>query len=142
MTYRFGLASCALACVAVVASGATAAPGDAPPQSTAVAPAPPRPVSFPEWAERPNAYDVGRVYPRAAQSARMSGSAEIGCKVLATGRLTECQVLAEQPAGWDFGAAALKLSERFRMKPTTRDGAPTAGGSVRIPIRFQMVMQQ
>lgn len=140
MNHQFGLAACALAWVAI-SSGTMAAPGDPPVQSTADAPTAPRPVNFPEWAERPNGYDIARVYPRDAERTRMGGTAELGCKVLASGRLGECQVLAEQPAGWDFGAAALKLSPRFRMKPTTRDGAPTAGGSVRIPIRFQIMTQ-
>ena len=37
----------------------------------------------------------------------------------------------------EFGDAALKLSKLFKMRPQSKDGAPTNGGVVRIPIRFE-----
>ena len=54
------------------------------------------------------------------------------------GLLIHCKVLAEDPRGAGFGEAALKLSERFKMKPMSRDGQPVAGGVVRIPIKFRI----
>jgi protein TonB len=47
-------------------------------------------------------------------------------------------VLSEDPADQGFGDAAIKLSKLFKMRPQTKDGAPTNGGTVRIPIRFQI----
>jgi len=47
-------------------------------------------------------------------------------------------VVSEDPGDQDFGSAALRMSKLFKMKPMTRDGAPVAGGQVRIPIRFQL----
>jgi protein TonB len=66
----------------------------------------------------------------------VSGRAEISCTVLATGKLTNCSVLSEDPPDQQFGDAAMKLSKLFKMRPQTKDGAPTSGGTVRIPIRF------
>ena len=37
-----------------------------------------------------------------------------------------------------FGEATLRMSKLFRMRPKTQDGAPVEGGSVRIPIRFNL----
>ena len=68
----------------------------------------------------------------------VSGRAEISCTVLANGKLSDCSVVSEDPADQQFGDAALKLSKLFKMRPQTKDGAPTSGGTVRIPIRFQI----
>lgn len=102
------------------------------------APAPrPAPVlAQPDWITKPNAADVADVYPPAAMKAGLSGAATLGCKVSAEGRLSDCKVEREAPAEAGFGAAALKLSERFQMKPLSRDGQPVSGGVVRIPFRF------
>jgi protein TonB len=122
---------------AAAAGAPTSAQGaserDVPPE-----PAAPRVVTTPDWAAIPNGEDFARYYPYGAQKAHLSGYARIGCQVMATGQLTECKVLAEDPADWDFGAAALKLSQLFKMRPTTRDGASVAGATVRIPIRFEI----
>ena len=42
----------------------------------------------------------------------------------------------ESPVDAGFGPAALDLTDRFRMDAVGRDGQPTAGGEVRIPIIF------
>jgi protein TonB len=98
--------------------------------------APTHVISMPDWAATPVGADLAAAYPPAALAARIGGEAEIACVTTAEGFLTDCAVLAEQPAGAGFGAAAVTLAGKFRMKPITRDGAPVAGGQVRIPIRF------
>lgn len=66
------------------------------------------------------------------------GRATISCTVTAKGTLESCEVQAEEPADMGFGEAALRMSKLFRMRPKTQDGAPVEGGSVRIPIRFNL----
>jgi protein TonB len=113
-------------------------PAPPPPVVASPAPPPPRPtvITAPDWASRPSADDVSRYYPDRAQRLSVSGKAEISCGVLANGKLTNCTIVSEDPPDQQFGDAALKLSKLFKMRPQSKDGVPTSGGTVRIPIRF------
>jgi protein TonB len=90
----------------------------------------------PEW-RRATGDDVARVYPSSARRRGVQGIAMIACRVTAEGEMADCQVEQEAPEGEGFGEAALKLMPRFRMRPQTADGAPVAGGLVRLPIQFR-----
>ncbi|MBC7769707.1 MAG: TonB family protein [Phycisphaerales bacterium] len=92
-------------------------------------------VTNPYWAERPTARDFERHYPREALRRGVSGAAMLECIVNADGSLV-CYVDEETPEGHGFGQAALRIAESFRIAPATRDGVPTSGGRVRVPIRF------
>jgi protein TonB len=87
------------------------------------------------WLERPNAEDFALYYPEAAVDRGQGGRVTLDCVVAAHGRIA-CRVTSEDPPGWGFGEAALRISMHFRMAPATRDGRPTSGGRVRVPIRF------
>ena len=93
-------------------------------------------ITQPDWAQRPSGDDVARYYPERALRMGTGGHAQISCEVLASGKLTGCSVSSEDPSDQGFGDAALKLSKLFKMWPLTKDGAPTSGGTVRIPISF------
>ncbi len=60
------------------------------------------------------------------------------CSVTAQGSLTGCRIVSEDPSGQGFGAASLRMVNLFRMRPQTRDGTPVDGGSVTIPIRWNL----
>lgn len=66
------------------------------------------------------------------------GKAMIKCTVAANGTVTNCSVVSEEPDGLGFGAAALRLSKLFKMKPKTSDGQSVEGGEVSIPLTFKL----
>jgi protein TonB len=47
-------------------------------------------------------------------------------------------VISEDPTGWGFGEAALRISRNFRAAAQTNDGRPTSGGRTRVPISFRL----
>lgn len=95
-------------------------------------------VTNPDWLMRPRAEDMSRVYPALAQTLDLEGRATITCDIDDLGALLNCKVQLEGPPGLGFGQAALALSPLFKMSPKQVDGAPVAGGTVRIPIRFSL----
>jgi len=104
----------------------------------AAKPAAPLLITQPDWTRKPTGDDLKRYYPAEAMKAGAEGSAVIDCGVARDGRLRNCAIHAEKPARYRFGEAALKMTPLFQMQPTRVNGKPTAGGHVRIPIRFKL----
>ena len=112
------------------------------PQAAAAPNAPPagvQPVgeiTDPIWSATPAARALMSAYPDAAQRREKIGVAVVKCTAKADGALEACQLACEQPAGWGFGAAAVRLSYLYRLKPTLADGRSVAGGTVTVPFNF------
>ena len=99
---------------------------------------PARLIVDPKWLSQPSAEEMSRFYPDRAIDLDLSGQATLFCSVVASGKLTDCRVVSETPAGAKFGDAALKLANFFRMSPRTIDGQPVDGGLTRITIAFRL----
>ena len=109
-------------------------------------PRPPRPITSPIWIAKPTGADLVRLYPAQAVKQGVTARVVLTCRVDASGRLQRCEtgdvaVTGENlPVGpnadMGFRAATLQLSGLFQMAPKTRDGVPTAGRSIRIPVRY------
>lgn len=82
----------------------------------------------------PNSTQMEQAYPR--RTGLPDGRAEMLCSLTAAGRLARCVVSEEDPRGYGFGAAALKLARYFAFTVRATDGRPVAGRCVRIPIRW------
>jgi TonB family protein len=91
----------------------------------------------PDWVRRPTGADVANAYPERAHRQGVSGDAVIGCKVGADGGVHDCKVLVEQPTGWAFGNAALRLAPFFRLRPGSWTPSPDQP-DLRIPVRFRI----
>jgi TonB family protein len=68
------------------------------------------------FAKVPTGQEFMRYYPQRAMTAGLEGRATLDCVVGDDGLLSGCTVLSEDPKGWEFGDAALKMSAFFRMK--------------------------
>lgn len=64
------------------------------------------------------------------------GLVRLRCDAQADGRLTECKIVSEQPAGQGFGEAALRGAGRARVETDVLRGA--AGPEVEFNIRFRL----
>lgn len=101
-------------------------------------PAPPvQVITNPQWIRRPGGADLERWYPRRAKESGIEGRANLDCIVDESGRLS-CAVVSEEPANMGFGEAAVRMARAYQMRPLTVNGEPTAGGRVRLPIRFRL----
>lgn len=87
-------------------------------------------ITSPRWIVRPR--NLARYYPARALDRGMTGQALLDCRVSTQGALA-CAVVSETPAGWGFGAAALRIAAEHRMAPAMRDGVAVEG-------RYRMIV--
>jgi TonB family protein len=87
------------------------------------------------WHREPSAQDFAAKYPAAAKQAGLGGAAAIRCRAKSDGNLAGCVVVAEEPKGQGFGAAALGLAPLYQLTAPAA-GQSIEGAVVTIPIRF------
>lgn len=75
-------------------------------------------------------------YPADALRRKVPGHVLMKCDAEASGLLSNCTVLTEDPPGEGFGDAALKASQLFRVKPLIVDGKPVRGAAIQVPLSF------
>lgn len=94
------------------------------------------PVGKPAWAVIPTDAQFSEVFA----PLKFTGTARttLSCIVQPGGYLNDCRVASESPAGSGIGAAALKLSSAFRLSTWTASGLPVVGGSVSVPVRYDV----
>ena len=96
-----------------------------------------RKITMPRWTRTLTAEGMVLAYPQAAVKAGVNtGLGVIACVVNIKGALTDCQVRREDPAGLDFGAAAIEAAKLMTMNPWSKEGEPLDGLPIILPIRF------
>jgi TonB family protein len=94
-------------------------------------------IGRPKWLALPAVNDLAAVMPAAAREAGVyKARVMMNCDVGSGGAVVDCVVENEAPGELGYGAAAVSLSQYFRLAVWTDEGLPTVGGSVRIPLRF------
>lgn len=77
-------------------------------------------IANPTWVRQPSA-----AYPGLAMRAGVDeGAVSLTCVVEVSGRLADCRVVSEIPAGYGFGRSAIRGASRARVTPRTIDGVP------------------
>ncbi|HEY8572639.1 TonB family protein [Phenylobacterium sp.] len=89
-------------------------------------------LSSSRFKETPSPYEGALAFPATAAANGISGRAVLRCRVNAVGRLADCSVKDETPAGYGFGKAALSLRSKFRMRPVEKGADPW----VDVPLNF------
>ena len=82
----------------------------------------------------------GPYYPARAAQGRLNGSVTLECRAAASGALTDCAVMAEEPKGENFADAALMMARRawLTVAPRLVDGQPVDGERVLVSVPFQV----
>jgi len=89
---------------------------------------PPAPIHAPDWRIMPSAETLAGYYPDYAARNAISGAATAQCTVGPSGDLLGCWLASETPPDAFLGTTTLTLTTLVQLKPTTKDGSPTAGG--------------
>jgi len=91
-------------------------------------------VGKPNWAAIPSADMIRAAFKDIKGAATIR--AMLSCVVQPGGALAGCTVASQEPAG--AGAAALTLVPTFRVTTWTTEGLPVVGGTIRIPLRYEL----
>lgn len=97
----------------------------------------PPPLTEVVYSQAPGRREVIAIYPPHAWNHHLSGWATMNCAVDGDGRLKDCRIKSEDPAGQGFAAAALKLAPKYRVAPA-HPGETIAGGRIEVPVQFLM----
>lgn len=96
-------------------------------------------IGRPEWTALPAVEDFAGVIPPAARRAGIyKARVVMTCAVVTGGGLDGCVSQSEDPPGLGYADAALKLARAFRMEVWTAEGLPVVGGTIRLPLRFDL----
>lgn len=96
-------------------------------------------IGRPRWVAVPAINDLAAVVPGKAKAAKVfKARVVMTCNVVAEGKVEGCAVQSQDPVGLDYDKAAMSLSPYFRLAVWTDEGLPTVGGTVTIPLRFDL----
>ena len=90
-------------------------------------------LTEPVWARAPSFADMAAAWPVSAGDSA-DGNVTLRCRVTASGGLKDCRQLAQGPG--DFGAAAMRLTDRFQLMIGTEDAFKVRDGLVNVRFHF------
>ena len=96
-------------------------------------------IGRPQWVQIPRVTDIEAVLPPQAKKAGVfQARVVMTCRVVEDGKVEGCKTETQEPDGLGFGQAAEQLAPYFKLSVWTEEGLPTVGGSIRIPVRFDL----
>lgn len=96
-------------------------------------------IGRPQWTALPKAQDLIDAFPKDALKVGVrKGRVVMHCTIGPAGELAGCEVSSEDPPGYGLGKATVGLAGTFRLSLWSSEGLPTIGGTVNIPIRFDL----
>jgi TonB family protein len=91
-----------------------------------------------QWVKTPSAHLDESRWPVRALRLERDGVAVLKCAYDELGVLKDCRILRDSDPSIGFGAAALRMVRRFKLKPTLSDGSPLKPGEITFPVPFLM----
>lgn len=85
------------------------------------------------WSKKPATSEIFAHYPQAAFDERLSGVALLECAATAEGKLADCTVVEEEPAGKGFAAASLAVIDLYEIGPRNRITPDMVGKKMKVP---------
>lgn len=85
---------------------------------------------------RPTREEIMREYPPDALAQGVSGRATVQCEIVSSGVLDHCSVLDENPTGYGFGDAAIRVAFEHYARPDA-EGRFAVGRRVSVPVQFE-----
>jgi TonB family protein len=80
---------------------------------------------------------LSQYYPRPALDRYQEATVVLGCTIVQEGALA-CNAVNEDPPGWEFGKAAIKVARELRFSTESAEGENIVGGTVQLPIKFKI----
>ncbi len=90
----------------------------------------------PNWVATPNTDQLSAAMPRTGEGGTIR--VLLNCLIAPDGSATDCKIESETPADKGYGAAALSVSQFFKVSVWSLEGLPTVGARVRIPLRYEI----
>ena len=94
------------------------------------------PLSSVTFVQRPGGQDFARAYPSRAVERERGGMVVLDCLIGPSGTL-DCAVQSEEPIGWGFADAALRLVPLYRVAP----GPAVVGKRIQIEMPFRIASE-
>lgn len=101
-----------------------------------------QPAPSKQWEKTPSSRLDPGSWPERALRLEKGGDAVLKCSHDEKGVLSACVVLKQSPGDLQFGAAALRMSRVFRLKPTLSDGSPLQPGDITFSVPFRIEEMQ
>jgi hypothetical protein len=84
---------------------------------------------------KPTGSDLEKYTPARAADQKISGATVVECQAIQN-KFKNCRTVREDPRGFGFGAAAIRLATVFQLRPLDQENQPVEGRRFRFSMSF------